>query len=329
MKKYCIFFLLVFLSFIFSCTEISTNVQNNGQSVNQVVKYQGPKARIAVASFKCKASKCYEGIGDGLSDMLTTALFNSGKFIVLERGEGLEALKEELNLSNSEYVEKGKGPKKGLMEGADILVVGAITAFEPNASGIKGGVGGGPLKVPFLGGIFGKKKEAYIAADIRLIDVRTGRIINATKVEGKASSWGIGGGAGTIVGSVALGGALGVYKNTPMEKAVRVMIENAVNSISRLVPENYFRYGGSNNTTQRKVTKTSSTSTGYKSFTDTFYVSVTRTLVNVRKGPGTNYPVIQKVKKDTQLKALGEEGAWYQVMLPNGKVGWIAKSLVK
>ncbi len=328
MKRNSIFILILLLLFAFSCTEISTNVQSSGPTVNQVVKYQGPKARIAVASFRCKASKCYEGIGDGLADMLTTALFQTGKFIVLERGEGLEALKEELNLSNSEYVEKGKGAKKGLMEGADILVIGAITAFEPNASGVKGGIGGGPLKVPFLGGVFGKKKEAYIAADIRLVDVRTGRIINATKVEGKASSWGIGGGAGTIIGSVALGGALGVYKNTPMEKAVRVMLENAVNSISQMVPENYFRYGGSNSS--NKVTSTNNTSSGgYKSFTDTFYVSVTKTLVNVRKGPGTNYPIISKVKRDTKLKALGEQGNWYQVMLPDGKVGWIAKSLVK
>ena len=328
MKRNCLFILIVLLLFTFSCTEVTTNVQNNGPTVNQVVKYQGPKARIAVASFRCKAAKCYEGIGEGLADMLTTALFQTGKFIVLERGEGLEALKEELNLSNSEYVEKGKGPKKGLMEGADILVVGAITAFEPNASGIKGGIGGGPLKVPLLGGVFGKKKEAYIAADIRLVDVRTGRIINATKVEGKASSWGMGGGAGTIIGSVALGGALGVYKNTPMEKAVRVMLENAVNSISQMVPENYFRYGESNNI--KKVTSSNvSKSIGYKSFTDTFYVSVTKTLVNIRKGPGTNYPIICKVGRNTKLKALGEEGGWYQVMLPNGKIGWIAKSLVK
>ncbi len=329
MRKYYLFlFLSIF--FITSCTEISTNVQSGGPTVEQTIKYEGPKARIAVASFKCKAAKCTGEIGEGLTDMLTTALFQTGKFIVLERGEGLSAIQKELNLSSSGYVQKGKRIKKGLMEGADILILGAITAFEPNASGMKGGVGGGPLKVPFLGGIFGKKKEAYIAADLRLVDVRTGRIINATKVEGKATSWGVGGAAGTIVGSIALGGALGVYKNTPMEKAVRVMLENAVKATSKMVPENYYRYG-SNKTYSSKpkpaVTKKSTTSD--KTFTDSFYVFVNRSLVNIRKGPGTNYSILKTAKKGTKLKAIAEKGKWYKVVLPNGKIGWIAKSLVK
>ncbi len=162
--------------------------------------------------------------------------------IVLERGEGLEEIKKELNLSQSGYVQQSKAPQIGLLEGADILVVGAITAFEPNASGIGGGGIVIPFKVPFIGGAAVSKKEAYIAADIRLVDVRTGRVINATKVEGKASSWKIGGGTGTVIGSVALGGALGTYKNTPMEKAIRVMLESAINAIAQMVPENYYRY---------------------------------------------------------------------------------------
>ncbi len=134
----------------------------------------------------------------------------------------------------------------GLMEGADILVIGAITAFEPNASGIGGGGIVIPYKIPLIGGARLSKKEAYIAADIRLVDVRTGRIINATTVEGKASSWKVGGGMGTILGSVALGGALGAYKNTPMEKAIRVMLYNAVDAIAKMVPENYYRWGEDN-----------------------------------------------------------------------------------
>ncbi len=226
-------------------SEIETNVRTGGPTVQQAITYHGPKARIAVASFKCKAAKCNGEIGSGLADMLSTALFRTGRFVVLERGEGLRAIQEELNLGQSGYVQQGKAPQKGLLEGADILVVGAITAFEPNASGIGGGGVVIPLKIPFLGGIAAKKKEAYIAADIRLIDVRTGRVINATTVEGKTSSWKLGGLGGTVIGSVALGGGLGVYRNTPMEKAVRVMIENAVNAIARMVPENYYRYSAS------------------------------------------------------------------------------------
>lgn len=243
-KRVWLWVLPLMIMLIAACgPEISSNVQTGGPTVQQAITYQGPRARIAVASFKCKAAKCSEGgIGDGLADMLSTALFQSGRFVVLERGEGLKAIQEELNLGQSGYVQQGKAPQMGLMEGADILVIGAITAFEPEASGIGGGGLIIPWKVPFIGGAKAGKKEAYIAADIRLVDVRTGRVINATTVEGKASSWNVGGLGGTAIGSVALGGGLSVYKNTPMEKAIRVMLQNAVQAISQMVPESYYRY---------------------------------------------------------------------------------------
>ena len=236
---------LVSLFWIVACVSsgVQTRVESTGPTVQEVITYHGPKARIAVASFKCKAAKCSGAIGDGLADMLATALFRTGRFIVLERGEGLKAIQQELNLGQSGYVRRGAAPQMGLMEGADILVIGAITAFEPKASGIGGGGVVIPFKVPFIGGAKISKKEAYIAADIRLVDVRTGRIINATSVEGRASSWKVGGGMGTILGSVALGGALGAYRNTPMEKAIRVMLYNAVDAIANMVPENYYRWG--------------------------------------------------------------------------------------
>ncbi len=229
--------LLVPVTFFVGCSGVSTNVTTSKQNLNKVASYKGPKARIAVASFKCKAAKCNGQIGSGIADMLTTALFRSGKFIVVERSnEGLSAIQKEYGLNTNM-----NRPVKNL-EGADILVVGAITAFEPKAGGITAGGIVVPKGVPFIGGMKFGKNEAYIAADIRLIDVRTGRVINATTVEGRASKWNIGGLGGGLTSSLALGGGLGVYKNTPMEKAVRVMINNAVKEISKLVPKNYYRY---------------------------------------------------------------------------------------
>lgn len=231
--------------FLISCSAMTTTqVQTTTQNVNEVVKYQGPKARIAVAKFNCKAAKCYGDIGEGIKDMLVDALVKSGKFIVLERGESFEAVKEEINLSQSGYIQKGKKIQKGLMEGADILVVGSIVAFEPRAGGFNTGsiVGGLLSKVPVFGGVKIGKKDAYIAAIIRLIDTRTGRIISSTRVEGKASSFKIGGLGGILSGSIGLGAGLETYKNTPMEKAVMVMVDNAVKEISKNIPDSYYRY---------------------------------------------------------------------------------------
>lgn len=320
--------------------EISTNVQTSGPTVQEVITYEGPKARIAVASFRCKAAKCSGEIGEGLADMLATSLFRTGRFIVLERGEGLRAIQEELNLAQSGYVQAQKAPQMGLLEGADILVLGAITAFEPEASGIGGGAVVVPFSVPMLGGAAVGKKDAYIAADIRLVDVRTGRVINATRVEGKATSWKVGGLGGAIAGTVAFGGALGAYKNTPMEKAVMVMLDNAIQAISKMVPESYYRYGSTPAATPAAPAATTAPAApakpspppvegpAYVSFPSGKVLSIKGSRVNIRSGPGTTYSILTTLTKGQQVKALGKQGEWYQVQLPDGKVGWVYATLV-
>lgn len=245
LKGLSVIFLLAIVSIYLSgCSAgtTTTSVQTTEQSFNKAVKYEGPKARIAVANFKCRAAKCGGNIGSGIRDMLVDALVRTGKFIVLERGEGLEAIKEELELGQSGLVQQNKAPQPGLLEGADILVIGSIVAFEPNAGGIGGAVGGLIPKVPILGGLKLGKQEAYIALTLRFVDVRTGRIINSTRIEGKASSFNVGGLGGGLLGTIPLGGGLEVYKNTPMEKAVMVLIDNAVKAIEKYVPESYYRY---------------------------------------------------------------------------------------
>lgn len=235
MKK--IFLLiLVFLLPLFS--QVKTNVKSGGPTVEEVLKYEGPKARIAVARFDVKAPKAIWEMGDGVRDMIVDALFKTGKFIVVEK-DAMKDLEEEFK-----FVETGwskKDIEKGTFEIADIIVKGTITGFEPHSEGTGGG--GFVIPTPFGAGIALKKEEAYIQATIRLIDVRTRRIINSTTVEGKASKskMGIVGGAG--IGGVILGGGFEKYKNTPTAEAVMIMIDNAVKEISRLVPESYYRYG--------------------------------------------------------------------------------------
>ena len=232
--------LVLFTASYATTEEISTTVTTGGPSVAEVTTYQGPKARIAVTRFEMKAAKGDDEIGTGMSDMLVDSLFQSNRFIVLERGEGLSDIKEELALSESGYTEKGKAAEKGTLEGADILLTGAITAFEPNAEGTGGG--GLAIGLPFGLGIGGKTKKAYIAANIRMVDVRTGRIIDSAKVEGKASDFKFGVVGGAMVGGVVLAGGFEKYKNTPMEKAVAVMLDNAIKEIVKSVPEDYYRY---------------------------------------------------------------------------------------
>ncbi len=58
-------------------------------------------------------------------------------------------------------------------------------------------------------------------------------------------------------------------------------------------------------------------------------VTVTGNTVNIRTGPGTNFPVVTKVNKGTTLTVKEQAFGWYKVVLPDGTTtGWIANWLV-
>jgi curli biogenesis system outer membrane secretion channel CsgG len=83
--------------------------------------------------------------------------------------------------------------------------------------------------------------KAHMALDIRIIDASTSEILASTRVQGQASD--VAGGFMTgFMGSWALGGGLSAYANTPMEKAIRVCIIEAVRYISQTIPANYYKY---------------------------------------------------------------------------------------
>lgn len=56
--------------------------------------------------------------------------------------------------------------------------------------------------------------------------------------------------------------------------------------------------------------------------------TVTGNNVNVRTGPGTNFPSITKVNKGTTVTLRDQAFGWYKVVLQDGTTGWIASWLV-
>lgn len=55
---------------------------------------------------------------------------------------------------------------------------------------------------------------------------------------------------------------------------------------------------------------------------------VTGSVLNVRTGPGTVYPVAAKMKQGTALEVLGKSGDWYKVRISGTTTGWVAGWLV-
>ena len=208
----------------------------------QMEAYDGPKARIAISQFKDKTAKGggFHGwwnpeIGDGMRDMLATALFNTDRYIVLERQIMSEVLAEQ-DFGASGRVRQETAAPIGQIEGAELLITGAITEFEPASGGIGGGVGG--LFGTVIGAVAGSMKKSHVAIDLRVVDTRTSRIVAATSVEGVAKDKSLG---GLLVGS-GVGGGLGGYSKTSMEKAVRVCLGEAVKFIVTKTPQKYYHY---------------------------------------------------------------------------------------
>jgi curli biogenesis system outer membrane secretion channel CsgG len=237
-----LFFLcLLSTSLAFAGLQPTAQVDNT-VGTKQLPPYSGPKARIAVADFDVKAAKATGEIGSGLREMIVTALMNSNRFRVLER-QVLNALMQEQELAASGAAAPGGGAQRGQLKTADIIITAAVTEFEPQASGGGAGLGGGGrIGGGLLGAVLGgSMNKAHMALDLRIIDTSTSEVLAATRVQGQATD--ISGGifAG-LLNNIGLGAGLSLYANTPMEKAIRVCIIEAVNYIAQTVPADYYKY---------------------------------------------------------------------------------------
>ncbi|MDF2953706.1 MAG: Curli biogenesis system outer membrane secretion channel CsgG [Thermodesulfobacterium sp.] len=238
MKILKILFFLILLSFLplgLFAEEYAKEVKERTLTLPHCDR---PIGIIAAKSFKCKAAACQGGrisfgkdfviettpqaLGDGLADMLVTALANTGCFKVVERA-ALEEIKEELELM-------GVTPKQTL-KAADFIITGAVTALEMNASGAGGGGFVIPLPWKFGGGLKLGKSKAHIALDMRIVRVKDAEILVAKTVEGKSERWKFGVAGGGLFGSTVGGGWFEAFKNTPLEEATRDLIARAVTLI--------------------------------------------------------------------------------------------------
>lgn len=241
-SKSALFWIFFFLAFFIIGCETRTKItETGGPTIKEAWEepYFGPKARIAVDCFKNKTGKglMTGDIGEGMSDMLATSLFNTNRFIVLER-ERIKTILAEQDLAQAGRIIEGKtAVPSGQIEGVELFIAGAVTEFEPSSGGFGGGVIGGNL-ISIVGGAIGSFRKAHVAIDIRIYDSRTSRILAATSVEASAKDFDA---KGFLLGRYA-GGDLGIWAKTPMEKAVRNAIKHAVSFIVVNTPKEYFHY---------------------------------------------------------------------------------------
>ncbi len=182
-----------------------------------------------------------DSVTNGIRDMLTTELFDTGQFIVLDR-QNLGDATTEQEFSQSARVGDATRIPMGQLEGAELLVVGAITAFDAGV-----GSEGGAIPIPIPLGNFSNGaailnlsfKRGFVAMELRVIDVASGRILASEGVEGKNTKYGINlaGLAGGNFGYIPLPSKLvGFFKNTPVEEALQKMVAAAIGKIAAQHP---------------------------------------------------------------------------------------------
>lgn len=199
------------------CAPSATVVGSSGGPTIQQAQqepYAGMKKRIAVKAFEFKAAGGGSGeVGRGMSDMLANSLFNTNRFIVLER-ENIKEVIEEQDFGATGRVKRETAAPIGEIEGAELIIRGAVTEFEPKCKG-------GALLIMAA-------QQACVTINLRIVDAKTGRVVNATTVEGRSDTVG----AGLVFATNPLPIGLGGWAKTPMETAIRNCIETAVQHIA-------------------------------------------------------------------------------------------------
>jgi len=176
------------------------------------------KKRVAVSRFDDRTGSGYHSLGQGVSDMLATALVKSGKFAVLERQE-IEKVMQEQQLGQSGLVTPESAPKVGQLLGAELFVVGAVTEFGTQERNVGGGIS-------MLGGGL-STKTARAVIDLRLVNTTTGEVIAAETEEGSESTTGM-----SVRYSDIDFSNTSAWNDTDIGKATREAVDRCVQLIS-------------------------------------------------------------------------------------------------
>ncbi|MED5621605.1 CsgG/HfaB family protein [Ideonella sp. BN130291] len=210
-----------------------------------VPKCAAPVAKVMITEIKCKSADCssgagqqdprryrwwdyaagsggnvkqptYTGVGTGMTDMLATALSQTGCFDVMERA-ALDEINKELALVG----------KKAEVEAADFMITGSITSlgFEQSSTGL-GALGGlfkGPISL-VAGSVDWKKTKVHMNMDLRVVDIRKAKIMGSRTFQADNQRSGFGLSGGGWAGGVGLGGSHAAISGSPLEEVARDLL---------------------------------------------------------------------------------------------------------
>jgi len=184
------------------------------------------KTRVAVFNFEDKTDHrahwwTGQPVGDGMADMLVTALVKTGRYRVMERAE-MEKLLKEQQLGMSGITTPESAAKAAKVLGVELAVIGAVTEF-----GYKKQSTGGALKKIGIGASV-SKQSATVGIDVRLVNTSSSEILAAENVRKENSKTG-----GSFTNEDISFDTQAQFDETLVGKAARAAIEDIVKLLDK------------------------------------------------------------------------------------------------
>lgn len=189
----------------------------------------GPKRTVAVGKFDAIGAFTAKygewDIGGGLAAMLTTALAESGRFVVIERANLAQILGEQ-ELKAGGLANPETGPKLGRLTGVQLLIYGSVTEFGHDEKGGGFSFGFSGSRIPL--GLSQQSTKGTVGMDIRVVDTTTGVVLETHRVRESIAS------EGWDVSAGYKGMSFGTnqFEKTPLGQASRVAITRAVEFVA-------------------------------------------------------------------------------------------------
>ncbi len=211
----------------------STKTERDNAQMN-LGEYKGLKHAIGCKDFNNEAGwRGKWNLGNNLSIMLESALYDSGRFVVVEREKLRDVIAEQDLAASGRTAQAKKVAQTGVIRPAKYLATGAVTEVEESQSGAGGGVSFKGFRVG------GTKEDAHIGLIVKLIDTSTGEIVAKERITGKAGKTGVKVGMTKWGVNTDMGG----FKKTPLGEAAQDCINQAVEFIAKQMEE--FPFEGS------------------------------------------------------------------------------------
>lgn len=184
-----------------------------GTAAPKTITHKGPKLRVGIVDFVNKTSYGAGRLGSSASDILTTELFKTGAFIVVERAR-LEQMVKEQALGQTGAVNPDTAAQVGKILGLNAMVTGSVSQFGVSTSGSDFGV------------FKQKVQTAKCTVDVRVVDASSGELLFADSGKGEFEKR-----ASEVLGMGVRAGYDETLGQEALRSAITKFMDNLVNQL--------------------------------------------------------------------------------------------------